>query len=226
MRPAPERNPVPSAPFWCATTLWILVLLACFALQQVVVVHMGKPYDAYIALSGYGMKSWHLWELLTCNLLHCGWLHLLVNLVGFWFLGRALETRIGWRRLLGFCLVASVTGGLLQGGVAASGFLLPESMETTASFVRERFGGPVYGASISLGAVFAALCLMKPGGGKGPSRFLGLNAAYLFWPTLGIALLLVIVPTNPDLPHLAHLGAILAGAAMIPWLHQALKAGG
>ena len=37
-------------------------LVLSFAAQQLVVVHWEKPYDAYLALSGYGMKSRHFWQ--------------------------------------------------------------------------------------------------------------------------------------------------------------------
>jgi membrane associated rhomboid family serine protease len=213
MPPAPETGCRPRAPFWGFTTVWMLVLALCFTVQQVVVVHMGKPYDAYLALSGYGMKSWHLWELFTCHFFHCGPVHFLVNLCGLWFLGRRVEARLGHRSFFFFCFWTSLAGALLQGCVALSGFLLPESLESVAGFLRERFGGPVYGSSISLCAIFAACCLMKPERRLGLPFGLSVKVAHLLWPALVVAVLLVVSPTNPDLAHLAHLGALLAAWA-------------
>ncbi len=215
MLSTPQTDRRSPTPFWCITTFWMLVLVVCFTIQQVVIVHMGKPYDAYLALSGYGMKSWHLWELFTCNLLHCGPAHLLVNLIGLWFLGRAVEAHLGNRRFLFFCLGASLAGALLQGAVALTGFLLPESLESVAGFVRERFGGPVAGSSISLCAMLAAFCLMRPERRVCLLFVVPVKAAQLLWPALGVAVLLVIVPSNPDLAHIAHLGAMLAAMVII-----------
>jgi membrane associated rhomboid family serine protease len=215
MHSTPETDRPSPAPFWCLTTLWMLVLVVCFTIQQVVIVHMGKAYDAYLALSGYGMKSGHLWELFTCHLLHCGLVHLLVNLVGLWFLGRAVEAHFGSRRFLVFCLGASLAGAVLQGGVALTGFLLPESLESVAGFVRERFGGPVSGSSISLCAILAAFCLVRPERIVCRRFVVPVKAAHLLWPALGVAVLFIIVPSNPDLAHIAHLGGMLAAIAMI-----------
>jgi membrane associated rhomboid family serine protease len=201
--------------FWGLTTVWMLVLVVCFTFQQVVIVNMGKAYDAYLALSGYGIKSGHLWELFTCQVLHRGLIHLLVNLAGLWFLGRAVETRLGSRRFFFLCLSASLAGAVLQGGVALTGFLLPESVESVASFVRERFGGPVVGSSISLCAILTAFCLVEPERSLGLRFGVPFKTVHLLWPALGFAVLLIIVPTDPDLAHIAHLGAMLAVLAII-----------
>ena len=215
MPPAPESDRAASVPFWGLSACWMVVLTFSFTLQQVVIVHLGKPYDAYLALSGYGMKSGHLWELFTCQLLHCGPAHLLVNLVGLWFLGRVVEGALGNRRFLCLCLGASLAGVLLQGGAALTGFLLPESIESLAGWVRERFGGPVSGSSISLGAIVAAFCRMRPERRVCLLLVGPVKAAHLFWLALSVAVLLVIVPSNPDLAHLAHLGAMVAAMAML-----------
>jgi membrane associated rhomboid family serine protease len=193
----------------------MLVLVLCFAMQEVVVVHLGKPYDAYLALSGYGMKSGHLWELFTCQLLHCGPIHLLVNLAGLWFLGRVVEHQLGSRRFLWLCLGASLAGALLQGGVALTGFLLPESLESIAGFVRDRFGGPLCGSSIGLGAMLAGFCLANPERNLGERFGVRVKARHLWWAALGVAVLLILVPTNPDLAHVAHLGAMLAARTLL-----------
>ncbi len=212
---APPTDARARLPFWCLSTLWILILVLCFTAQQVVIVHLGKPYDAYLALSWYGMKSGHLWELFTCQLLNCGPIHLLVNLACLWFLGRAVEAQLGSRRFLWFCLGTSLAGALLQGGVALMGILLPESIESVASFIRYRYGGPVDGASIGPSAILMAFGLIRSERSGRLGRIVPVNAKYWMWLMLGVAVLLVIIPSNPDLPHVAHLGAMLAAVAII-----------
>jgi membrane associated rhomboid family serine protease len=181
-----------------------------FGIQQVVFIHLGKTYDAYLALSGYGMKSGHVWELFTYQFLHSayslpvGLLHLLINFVGLWFLGRAVEARLGGKRFLLLYLGAVLAGGLLQGGFALSGYVVPESYETAAAFLRDRFGGPFAGASVGLCGVLAVFCRLN-------------QAVILLRVALALAVIFslvpVFIPSDPGLAHLAHLGGLLAGLA-------------
>ena len=207
-----EMDRSSALPFWNFSTLLMVVLGICFAIQQIVFVHMGKPYDAYLALSGYGMKSGHLWELFTYQFLHSahsfpsGLLHLLINLIGLWFMGRTVEARLGSKRFLLLYFGAILAGGLLQGGFALAGYWVPESHESVAAFLRDRFGGPFVGATVGLCGVFAVFCLLN-------------EAASLLWIALALAVILVIalvlIPTEPGLAHLAHLGGLLAGMAFL-----------
>jgi membrane associated rhomboid family serine protease len=207
--------PLPISPTRSVSTALMLVLIACFALQWFVVVYMGKPYDAYLALSGYGMKSGHLWELFTYQFFNRGVIHLLVNLVGLWFVGRSVEHRVGSRYFMGIYLGAVLAGGLLQGGAGVAGFLLPESQETVAAFMRDRFGGPNAGSSVGLCGIVAAWCLLNAG-----KKVVGpCTAGHLFWVLLTMSVVFVIVPANPhesdtreDLPYLGHLVGLITGA--------------
>ncbi|MBN2506781.1 MAG: rhomboid family intramembrane serine protease [Verrucomicrobia bacterium] len=214
MQPRPDTDRRLRASWRSLSVLWMLGLVLCFIPQQVVVVHMGKPYDAYLGLSGYGMKSWHLWELFTCQLLHCGLIHLLVNLAALWFLGREVERLLGRGRFLAFWAGTSLAGALVQGAVALAGFLLPESAESVAALLRERFGGPAYGSSIGPCAMLIAWCRLQPGRRVGLRGVVSVKAAFLVWPALGLAAWLVVVARNPNLAHLAHLGGMLAALAL------------
>jgi membrane associated rhomboid family serine protease len=202
------------------------LLAACFAVQQIVIVHLGKPFDAYLALSGYGMKSCHLWELFTYQFLHLGWIQFLLNLAGLWLVGRPLEAGLGRRRFLYVYLGAVLAGGVLQGAVALAGFLLPESQEPLAAFLRDRFGGPVVGASVGLCGVVAAFCLREPKAKIGLGFCPPIQARHCFWAALGLGLVLVIVPTDPSLAHLAHLGGLLAIASVIRLTARCHPSGG
>ncbi len=222
----PDKDSPSSASFWSLSTLLMIVLAACFAIQQIVLVYLEKPYDAYLALSGYGMKEGHVWELFTYQFFHSGQVlylslaHLLINLLGLWFLGRAVETRLGHQRFLLLYLGSSLVGAMLQGAVALAGFLLPESLEAVAGNFRDRFGGPVAGASVGLCGVFVVWCLLEPERKVKLFFLVPIKAALLVWVAFGIAVLLVVlsgrpdparVAHNPDLALLAHLGGLLAG---------------
>jgi len=190
--------------FWGFATFLMVALTACFLVQHYVVVVKEKPYDVYLALSDYGMKTGQLWQVVTCHLLHLNVWHLLADLLGLWFLGRAVEGRLGSRRFLFLYATAAVAGAVLQGIVALGIVWLPESVESVAAPLRDRFGGPVVGASVGLCGVLAGFLLGGPRARKG-----------LFWVALGLACLPVLLPTDPNLAHIAHLGGLLTGALLM-----------
>lgn len=224
---------------WPSLSLLLMAgLAACFTVQQIVIVHFEKPYDAYLALSGYGMKSGHLWELLTyqcfhqgSNLappdfaapwewviyqaFHQGWAHLAVNLLGLWFLARTVEGRLGPKRFLYLYLGAVLAGAVLQGAVALAGFWLPESLESLAASLRDRFGGPVAGASVGLCGVLTVWCLAEPTRTVRLFGVIPIKAAPLWGIALSVAVVLVIFRTDPSLAHLAHLGGLAFGLAFL-----------
>ncbi len=206
--------------FFSRATTWLMfALVLWFVWQQIVVVHMEKPYDAYLGLSGYGMKSGHLWELFTFQFLHINIVHLLVSLVGLWFLGRPLESRFGRKQ---FCIIFFATatvGAILQGLFGVAGFIIPESSEHIAAPLRDKFGGPIMGATVGLCGVLVVLCRLHPEKKLGP---LPLRMSHLIWLAILIAIILVAIPTDPRFPALAQLGALLAGLVMpkpTPRLH-------
>lgn len=181
----------------------MLALTATFVAQQVLIVP--RSYHAYLFLSGYGMKSWHLWELLTCLGFHsnhslpAGVAHLLVNLAGLWFLGRAVERSWGHAR---FCLLffgTGVVGALAQGLVGMTGFLLPDSLANAADFLVARFGESV-GSSIGLCGVAAVYCLERQA-----------TARWLLTLALVVAGVLIVVPSDATLAHVGHAVGLLAG---------------
>lgn len=93
--------------------------------------------------------------LVTHQFLHGGWVHLLMNMLFFVWIGREMEWLLGWRRLLLLFLLSGVAGGLLQ--VAFS----PTSMT------------PAVGASGSISGVFAAYALLFARTPEAAGSFLG-----------------------------------------------------
>ena len=205
---------------WSASFGLMIGLAACFAMQELVVVHLEKPYHVYLALSDYGMKSWHLWELFTYQFFHSfestasGLIHLLLNLLGLWFIGRAVEARLGIKRFLLVYLGSSFAGAVLQGAIALAGYYLPDSAGAAGSFVRDRFGGPVAGSSAGLCGVLAAFCLMNDGMRIRLFYVVPIKGGQLLAVAFGLAGLLVIIPSDPSVAHLAHLGGLLTGMVL------------
>jgi membrane associated rhomboid family serine protease len=222
-------------------------LTASFAVQQAVIVRKG--YEIYLASSGYGVKSWHLWEFVTYQVLHTGLAQLIVNLLGLWFLGRAAEAHLGGRRFLLVYFGAGAVGAMLQGGVALAGFVLPESIESVAAFLRDRCGGMYAGSSVGLLGVLAACCWSKPEPELPLLSRFPIKLAAWWWFALALAIgftafsflhrtetrfdlayfahlahlpaaaenaLADYLGCTLELPHLAHLGALLAGRVLAP----------
>ena len=167
------------------------------------------------------MKSGHFLEVITYQFLHSfrslfsGLVHLFCNLLGLWFLGRKVESSLGVRRFLCVYFGAVVAGAVVQGGVALAGFMLPESMESVAGFVRDRYGDSVAGSSVGLCGVFAAYCRLQSQEETRLLLWIPVNRAILLAIAFGIAVLLAVIPTDPRLSHLAHLSGLVAGLILV-----------
>jgi membrane associated rhomboid family serine protease len=123
------------------------------------------------------------WRLITSGFLHFGAIHVLVNMLALWLLGRDLEVVLGRGRFLVVYLLA-----LLGGSVAGLLFSPPDVPLVGAS-------GAVFGLMGGLLVVMRRLRIP-------PGQVIGLIA-------LNVALSLVI--TNISL--VAHLGGLAVGAA-------------
>lgn len=191
------------------------VLVVAFVTQQLLIVP--KTYSAYLFLSGYGMKSGHLWELLTCQFFHSsrsltfGLGHLALNLAGLWFVGRRVESHLGRVGFVVLVLVTGTAGALAQGLVAVMGFLLPDSLGTTADFLINRFGESV-GSSNALCGLLAAFCLGKAQAPVRLWRRFAITGQHLLWLAFAAAALLIVIPSDPNLAHVGHFVGLLTGA--------------
>lgn len=218
-----------TAPGWKSfSVLLMFVLVICFAAQHLVIVP--KSYDAYLFLSGYGMKAGHLWELFTCQLfqsnlsLTMGLLHLSANLAGLWFIGRRVEAYLGTRRFVFLFCTAGLVGAIAQGLVAMTGFLLPASLDSTADFLIARFGESV-GSSIGLCAVLAFYCRWKRNDALRLFWLFPVQGRHLLWLLLFASVLLIALPTDPNLPHIGHFVGLLTGLMLFKPL-EARASGG
>ena len=91
---------------------WFLgALAAVFVLQSVFTLWFGS--DAILrhgALSTYGLFAGEFWTPVTYALLHGNLTHLLLNCLGLFFVGRALQNALGSRRLAWLTLSAALGG--------------------------------------------------------------------------------------------------------------------
>lgn len=185
---------------WSATVILLIVLAAAFVVQLLVGRYTDFPVLKWFALSLAGLTHGYVWQLLTYQFMHGGWLHLLVNCWVIYVFGRELEEALGPARFLGLYFAGGVLGGLVQGvaGLLVGGI----------------FAAPVVGASAGAFALLAAFASLYP------DRLLtlllffiipvSLRAKYLLL-FLGIVTVLGLLLPGGNIAHAAHLGGMLTG---------------
>ncbi len=146
------------------------------------VLQEGSLYPAAVLQDG----QW--WRILTSAFLHGGLIHIAVNMMSLWFLGRFIEYAVGPWRMLFIYMVSLVAAGL--GVVYFSAPLVPTVGASGAIF-------GLFGALFAIG-----LKLGKPG-------------MDLVRANLGILILnLVITFTVPAISWQAHISGLIAGFAL------------
>jgi membrane associated rhomboid family serine protease len=204
----------PYRPGWSMTTILLVTLVACYLMQLIVEGLKGELWvDDWLALSSYGIAHGRVYQLLTFQFLHGSLMHLLLNMIGLYFFGRAVEEILGSRGMLKLYLTSGVVGGLLQVGLC---FAFPKVF----------FAG-VVGASAGVFGLIAAFATRAP---DQPITLL----LFFFLPITfkaGVFLLIeacislggVLGPFLPyaffhsNIAHAAHLGGMLTGIAWIRW---------
>jgi len=103
---------------------WLMsAIVAGYVVQAVVsrILNGGDLVERLFALSPMGLRSGHVWTLFTYGFLHAQGLpyllHIVVNLLGLFFLGRALLPVLGERRFLLVYCAAVVLGGVCWAAV-------------------------------------------------------------------------------------------------------------
>jgi len=191
---------------WSATVTLVVTLVIAFLLQ--IAVLPVEFSDQYLALSLDGLKQGFVWQLLTYQFMHGGWIHLLLNCWAIYMFGREVEWMLGKARFLTLYFCSGVFGGLLQ--------------MLGAGLWPSHFGGAVVGASaggFGLVAAFAAL---------DPQRQLTMLLYFVLPVRMRAKTLLIFClvltglgiafPSSffgGGIAHAAHLGGILAGLAWI-----------
>ncbi len=182
----------------------VILNVAAFILQLIVTRFSLVSLNRYFFLSLNGLEHGYIWQLLTFQLLHGGWFHLLLNCLAIFMIGRDVEEALGRQRFLILYFSSGVVGGLVQ---ILMGLLLSG-----------RHSGPVVGASAGAFGLIAAFAMLYP------ERVLTLliffiipvsmRAKFLLLFSTILAVVGILFPTD-NVAHAAHLGGILAGMAFI-----------
>ncbi len=197
------RRPAFRSP-WSATLVLLVVNVVAFILQNVLYRFSTFPVDGWFALSLWGLQHGFVWQLLTYQFMHGGWLHLLLNCWAIYVFGREIEATLGRPSFLTLYFSSGVIGGLFQ---ALAGWLLGE-----------RFAGPVVGASAGAFGLVAAFAMLYP---ERPLMLLlffiipvNMRAKFLLLFCALLTVFGLIFPMD-NIAHAAHLGGMLTGIAFV-----------
>ncbi len=141
-----ERTYMRSGPYRLktCTDIILMILISSFLIQAIFeLFSLGAPYNGLFALNWIHFASGYYWQALTYGFLHDGPLHLIFNLLGVHFVGRALEAIIGFERYLKLIL-----SGLLSGAI--SWMIFSES------------NNGLIGFSAAVLAIVTLYCLKRP----------------------------------------------------------------
>ena len=211
--PAGYHRRGPATP-WSPTITLLVMLVAIFLGQSLL--HLANNYslERHFALSLDGIKHGHVWQLLTFQFLHGGLLHLLLNGITLYSLGRFMEEVIGRNRFLLMYFFSGLMGGILQ---IAAIFALHHNPDI-----------PVVGASAGIAGLLGAFAAMYPH--RRLTIFIvvfpvNVRAEVLLWVLAGLSLVGTIVPFG-GIAHAAHLGGLVAGFAYVRLAgrHQSTRA--
>jgi membrane associated rhomboid family serine protease len=202
----PLKLPVPPLATWGLIALNILVFLVQVSMdgpaERAMVASFGATPAVLVrdipATGGVPPE----FTLVTSMFLHGGWDHLLGNMIYLWVFGDDIEEALGWLRYLVFYL--------LSGILAALGFIALDIHSTT----------PLIGASGAISGVLAAYLMLRPCAKVSVFVLRAVVRVRAYWVIGGWILLQLFyfgAQTNDGVAYGAHIGGLLAGAALF-WL--------
>ncbi len=191
------------------TVTLLIVLGVCFVLQSVLFSYSatGSSFLSELMLTWKAVGRGHIWQLLTFQFLHAGFIHVLLNGLCLYFLGRALEISMPTRHFLQLYFGAGIAGGLLQ---ALGTLVLPTNFPT-----------PVVGASAGVSGLLAAFSFLYPTQEIYLFFVLRFPARFFFILSVILSTFFILVPAGGrdlGVAHGAHLGGLLFGYAYARWL--------
>jgi membrane associated rhomboid family serine protease len=163
----------------------------------------GGPTVPGVLPGFYGLLALHPrfiliqpWGLVTYMFLHSGFMHILFNMLGLFFLGPRLEARLGGSGFLRLYFISGITGGLFS--------LLPPYY-------------PVVGASAAVFGVFLGFALFWPRERLYLMGILPVEARILVFVLTVLSLYGGIDQLSDGIAHLAHLGGFVGGFVYLKW---------
>lgn len=204
--PLYDENPLGRARLpvvtWTLIAINIVVFLAMIAsddARRVALIRAFGLVPAALTHSWSGGNFWPEATLVTSMFVHASWGHIIGNMIYLWVFGDDIEDALGPLRFIGFYLLA---------GIAATLAFVAANPSSTI---------PLVGASGAIAGVLAAYMMLRPCAKVSVLvvRIVVRLPAYL---VIGGWLLLQLFDflgsTEDDVAYLAHLGGLVAGAAL------------
>ena len=186
---------------WSATVVLLVVNVVAFIVQSAIERFSNFPIYGYLALSVEGLRHGFVWQLLSYQFMHGGWLHLLLNCWAIYVFGRAVEETLGQKSFLTLYFTSGVIGGLFQ---ALAGVLLGG-----------RFAAPTVGASAGAYGLVAAFAMLYPENSVLVFPLpLSIRAKFLLLFSALFALSGLVFPMD-NIAHAAHLGGMITGIVFV-----------
>lgn len=180
------------------TRFLLIASVAIFFGQTLLKLAGGDLLAAWFGLSVRGILQGHFWQFATYALLHGSVLHILINMLMLFFLGRELEDAIGRGHFIALYSLSALLGGL--------GWLL----------LTWPYEGICVGASGAIFGLLSAFAVLFP------QREVTLLIFFVFPFTLrawilavvlgGIQLLMMLSPDHGGIAYSAHVAGAIAGA--------------
>ena len=193
--------------------LWLIgINVGIFVLQSVFEVSgLGGQLESWFAMSSGSLGSGKIWTPITYSFLHGNLMHVLLNMLGLFFLGRAVLFDIGSNRFLQAYFSAVLIGALAW---FITSFLTPANPLGISGYM--------LGASAGVSGLLALFACLHPNRDIQVLLFLILpirvKPKVLAWVALGISgfgfLFSELQGGSDSVAHSAHLGGMLAG-----WLY-------
>lgn len=203
------RQPEYGEPWWRPNVRlrwsWTLTLVAAYvvvllAQKAAEYFHQDDFVYNYFALSLDGLAHGYVWQLVTYQFMHAGWVHLILNCWAIVVFGSELERILGARRYLLLTFASGMVGGVFQ--------------VLTALAWPSFFSGAVVGASACAFGLVAAFAMILPEHELTMLIFfvipVRMRAKTLLLLCLVIALMGIIFPMG-HIANAAHLGGMAMG---------------
>jgi membrane associated rhomboid family serine protease len=150
----PEYNEPRWTPRFRFHWSWTVVLLAAYAAVFLAERLTERFFPAqsfffdYLPLSKTGLEHGYVWQLLTYQFMHAGWLHIFMNSWVIYVFGREVESLLGGKKFLALMFSSGIVGGVFQ--------------VLAACVWPQYFDGPMVGASACAFGLVAAFAMIFP----------------------------------------------------------------
>jgi len=155
---------------------------------------------AHIMHASDSVIPWRIYAtLVTGTFLHAGWEHIIGNMIYLFVFGDDIELALGRFRFLVFYLLVGVAANL--------GYVVANASSIT----------PLVGASGAISGVLAAYLMLRPCAYITAfviARIARIQAYWVIGIWIALQLYYIITNEQDDVAYLAHLGGLVAGAAL------------